>query len=159
MVLGKKLSVWAKENGVHYRTAMVWLHEGKLPVPVERTPGGHYRDVTAPTPTPSSAVGRSVLYARVSSHDPKDDLTRQMDRLRSFASGLGLQDVDVVEEIGSGLNGKRPKLLKVLSDPAVQRIVVEHRDRMARFGVEYIEASLKAQGQVGQFAGHRRLQG
>jgi predicted site-specific integrase-resolvase len=39
----KKLSDWAKEHGVHYRTAMVWLHEGKLPVQVSRTPGGHYR--------------------------------------------------------------------------------------------------------------------
>ena len=142
----KKLSVWAEENGVHYRTAMVWMHEGKLPVAVVRTPGGHYRVVeSAVVPLTS---GRSVLYARVSSHDQKEDLTRQMDRLRGFASGLGLHGVETVEELGSGLNGKRPKLLKLLADSTVTRIVVEHRDRLARFGVEYIEAALHAQGRT-----------
>lgn len=153
----KKLSDWAKENGVHYRTAMVWMHEGKLPVSVVRTPGGHYRVVeNAPVALTS---GKSVLYGRVSSHDQKADLTRQMERLRSFASGLGLQDVEAVEELGSGLNGKRPKLLKLLADPGVTRIVVEHRDRLARFGVEYIEAALQAQGRslVVSEAGEQKL--
>ena len=140
----KKLSVWAAENGVHYRTAVVWMHKGKLPVQVVKTPGGHYRVVE--TDTLDRSKGKSVLYGRVSSHDQKDDLTRQIDRLRTFAGGLGLQDVDVVEELGSGLNGKRPKLLKLLGDSSVRRIVVEHRDRLARFGVEYIEAALQAQG-------------
>jgi len=56
--------------------------------------------------------------------------------------------VEVVEELGSGLNGKRPKLLKLLADSTVTRIVVEHRDRLARFGVEYIEAALQAQGRA-----------
>ncbi len=153
----KKLSDWAKENGVHYRTAMVWMHEGKLPVSVVRTPGGHYRVVeNAPVALTS---GKSVLYGRVSLHDQKADLTRQMERLRSFASGLGLQDVEAVEELGSGLNGKRPKLLKLLADPGVTRIVVEHRDRLARFGVEYIEAALQAQGRslVVAEAGEQKL--
>jgi len=156
-VNAKKLSDWAKENGVHYRTAMVWMHEGKLPVSVVRTPGGHYRVVeNAPVALTS---GKSVLYGRVSSHDQKSDLTRQMERLRSFASGLGLQDVEAVEELGSGLNGKRPKLLKLLADPTITRIVVEHRDRLARFGVEYIEAALQAQGRslVVAEAGEQKL--
>jgi putative resolvase len=145
-VSAKKLSDWAKENGVHYRTAMIWMHEGKLPVQVVRTPGGHYRVVeNAPVPL---ASGKSVLYGRVSSHDQKADLARQMDRLRSFAAGLGLRDVEAVEELGSGLNGKRPKLLKLLADSSVTRIVVEHRDRLARFGVEYIEAALRSQGRA-----------
>ena len=63
----KKLSEWAKENGVHYRTAMIWMHEGKLPVQVVQTPGGHYR-VVDNTPVPLTS-GKSVLYGRVSSHD------------------------------------------------------------------------------------------
>ena len=79
----KKLSDWAKENGVHYRTAMVWMHEGKLPVPVVRTPGGHYRVVqSAALPLTS---GKSILYGRVSSHDQKAGLTRQMERSRTTA--------------------------------------------------------------------------
>lgn len=142
----KKLSDWAKENGVHYRTAMVWLHEGKLPVPVVQTPGGHYRIVESPPKAQSN--GKTVLYGRVSSHDQKGDLARQLDRLRVFAGGLGLQNVEIVEEIGSGLNGRRPKLLKLLQDPSITTIVVEHRDRLARFGVEYLEATLQAQGRA-----------
>lgn len=52
----------------------------------------------------------------------------------------------VVTEVGSGLNGKRPKLWRVLSDRDAKVIVVEHRDRLARFGVEHLEAALSAQG-------------
>lgn len=51
----------------------------------------------------------------------------------------------VVAEIGSGLNGGRSKLKKLLADPAATTIVVEHRERLVRFGVEYIEAVLSAQ--------------
>jgi putative resolvase len=51
----------------------------------------------------------------------------------------------LVCEVGSGLNGKRPKLRRVLSDPSATVVLVEHRDRLARFGVEYLEAALVAQ--------------
>src|SRR4030042_16297 len=141
---GKKLSVWAGEKGVHYRTALSWVRAGTMPVPVERTPGGHIR-VMGSFGT-AREEGRTVLYGRVSSSDQKEDLDRQVNRLRAFAVGRGLQEVEVIEEVGSGLNGKRPRLLRLLADPKVHRIVVEHRDRLARFGVEYIEATLAAQG-------------
>jgi predicted site-specific integrase-resolvase len=115
-----------------------------MPSPFERTPGGHIR--VSEVSEMNQTGGRSVLYGRVSSLDQKTDLMRQLDRLRLFACGKGLEQVEIIEEIGSGLNGHRIKLLRILSDPGVQRIVVEHRDRLARFGVEYIEAALKAQG-------------
>ena len=51
-----------------------------------------------------------------------------------------------VTEIGSALNGRREKLLRLLGDQAVTTIVVEHRDRFARFGAEYVEAALAAPG-------------
>ena len=101
---------------------------------------------------PVSARERTVLYARVSSSDQKDDCIRQADRLRTLAAGRGWTNVEVVTEIGSGLNGHRKHLIRLLADPAVRRIVVEHRDRLARFGVEYIEAALKAQGREVVFA-------
>jgi len=142
----KKISTWAAENGVHYKTAMTWLHAGKLPVPVERTPGGHYRVVEEPSPV--AQTGRTVLYGRVSSAGQKEDLARQVDRLRAFATARGFAEVEVVQEVGSGLNGHRRKLSQALADPKVARIVVEHRDRLARFGVEYIEAALHAQGRA-----------
>jgi putative resolvase len=140
----KKLSTWAAEQGVHYRTALSWATNGTMPVPVERTPGGHFR-VIVDGGTKPAREGRVVLYSRVSSSDQKEDLHRQADRLRMFAAGRGYPCVEVVEEIGSGLNGHRKKLLSILSDPEIKIVVVEHRDRLARFGVEYLEAALTAQ--------------
>jgi putative resolvase len=52
----------------------------------------------------------------------------------------------VVTEVGSAINGKRPKLLKLLRNQSIKIIVVEHRDRLIRFGFQYLEASLAAQG-------------
>lgn len=62
------------------------------------------------------------------------------------ATGLGLPVAEVVTEVGSGLNGRRRKLHRLLSDPQAAVIVVEHRDRLARFGVEHLEAVLSASG-------------
>ena len=78
----------------------------------------------------------------MSSADRKRDLARQADRLAGYASAKGWP----VGKIGSGLNGRRKKLLRLLADPSVGMILVEHRDRLARFGVEYIEAALVSQG-------------
>ena len=89
---------------------------------------------------------RTVLYARVSSHDQRSDLDRQVARLTGWATANGLSVDEVVVEIGSGMNGKRRKLQRVLADPTAQVVVVEHRDRLARFGVEHLEAALSAQG-------------
>lgn len=60
--------------------------------------------------------------------------------------GRGWPGTTCVTEVGSGLNGKRPKLRRILSDPSASVVVVEHRDRLARFGVEHLEAALSAQG-------------
>jgi Predicted site-specific integrase-resolvase len=93
-----------------------------------------------------SGAARVVLYARVSSHDQRVDLDRQVARLTGWATSNGHVVGEVVCEVGSGLNGKRPKLRRILSDASVTVIVVEHRDRLARFGVEHLEAALSAQG-------------
>jgi len=69
-----------------------------------------------------------------------------MSRLRDFAAANGLVVAAEVSEVGSGLNGRRPGLLKVLEDPKITAVVVEHRDRLSRFGFEYIEAGLRAAG-------------
>src|SRR5215472_12538540 len=82
----------------------------------------------------------------VSSADQKGDLQRQLGRLAEYASRERLMVIRSVSEIGCGLNGHRAKIMRLLSDPAVQTIVVEHRDRLARFGSESIEAALAACG-------------
>lgn len=89
-----------------------------------------------------------VAYCRVSSHDQKADLERQAGRVLTLSSECGIRIDRTVTEIGSGLNGRRTKLRKVLADPKVSTIVVEHRDRLARFGVEYLEAALAAHGRT-----------
>jgi len=137
-----KLAVWARANGVHPQTAYRWFRQGTMPVPARRLPSGTIL-VDTPGSPPSE---QAVLYARVATHDQRADLDRQVARLTSWASGQGMAVVEVVCEVGSGVNGKRPKLRRLLADPQATAIVVEHRDRLARFGVEYLEAALAAQG-------------
>lgn len=91
-------------------------------------------------------TGRIALYARVSSVGQKDDLERQVQRLKDYAAAKGYHVSKVVTEIASGLNDQRPKLDKLLSDTSIGTIVVENRDRLTRFGSHYIETLLRAQG-------------
>jgi putative resolvase len=112
-------------------------------VKMEQLPTG---TVIVTESTPVVAVAAVGLYARVSSSDQKGDLEAQMGRLVSYASSQGWAVTRAVSEVGSGLNGRRAKLIKLLADPEVTTIVVEHRDRLMRFGVEYVEALLAAQG-------------
>jgi putative resolvase len=135
------LADWAESVGVNRHTAYRWFREGTLPVPAERVG----RLILVKTTAVPASAG-VVVYARVSSHDQRADLDRQVARLTAWASDQDLPVGQVVCEVGSGLNGKRPKLRRVLSDPDARVIVVEHRDRLARFGVEHLEAALSAQG-------------
>ena len=136
-----KLSTWAKKQGISYRTAWRWFKEGKLPVPSEQTPTG-----TILIKESSEETHSVVLYARVSSRDQKQDLDRQILRLLQFALEKGWTVVQTIVEIGSGLNGRRPKLIKLLKNSDFKIILVEHRDRLMRFGSEYVESALAAQG-------------
>ena len=138
-----KLSDWAREQGIAYQTAWRWYKDGKLPVPAEQMPSG---TIILSPPKDRDSNDTVVVYARVSSHDQKDDLARQVERLGSYASAKGLKVSGVVKEIGSGLNGHRSKLTGLLRDPAVGTILVEHKDRLTRFGFEYIEAAMMSQG-------------
>jgi predicted site-specific integrase-resolvase len=139
-----KLSAWAKLEGIHYKTAWRWWRDGLLPVPAYQTPtGAVFVRLEAQPLVGTSAV---ALYARVSSSDQKGDLDAQLGRLAGYAAAKGMTVIASATEIGSGLNGHRPKLMKLLADPAIRIIVVEHRDRLMRFGAEYVEAALAARG-------------
>jgi putative resolvase len=94
----------------------------------------------------AEAGGRTVAYCRVSSAEKRDDLERQAGRVAEEAGKRGITLDATVTEVGSGVNGNLAKLGKILADPRVSRIVVEHRDRLARFGVEHLEAALSATG-------------
>lgn len=134
-----KLSDWARANGISYKTAWLWWKKGQLPVPARQLPSG---TILVDVPEKMGAV----LYARVSSADQKADLDRQVARLASFAAENGIKVAKVVAEVGSGLNGHRKGLISVLRSPEYGTIIVEHRDRLAQFGSESIEAALAASG-------------
>jgi putative resolvase len=135
-----KLKEWAREQGVSYRAALNWFHAGTLPAPARQLDTG-----TILVEPPAQSDGRTVAYCRVSSVDQRDDLDRQVGRVAQECARRGLTLDSTITEIGSGLNGNRPELRKLLSDPAATVLVVEHRDRLAPFGVEHLEAALSAQ--------------
>jgi putative resolvase len=139
-----KLSEWAAQQGVHYQTAWRWWKAGTLPVPARQLANGTIL-VNVPAAATGSA-GRTAVYARVPSHDQHADLDRQVTRAVQWASAQRLAVDQVVTEVGSGLNGRRPKLARLLADAQTTTIVVDHRDRLARFGVEHIQAALAAHG-------------
>ena len=137
------LSEWAHRVGINKHTAYRWYREGNLPVPARRVGKLILVDIDGATAAQST---RTVIYARVSSYDQRTDLDRQVARLTAWVTGQRMSIDEVVTEVGSGMNAKRRRLARLLSDPTATTIVVEHRHRLARFGVEHLEAALSAQG-------------
>jgi putative resolvase len=137
-----KLSHWARQQGIPYKTAHRWFQQGVLPVRAIQLATG----TILVQSEPAAREGTATIYARVSGRDQKSDLERQIGRLSAWAADNGIVIAGVVGEIASGLNGARPKLQKLLRDPTVATIIVEQRERLARFGVSDIEAALQAQG-------------
>ena len=138
-----RLSQWAAQHGMHRMTA--WRHYNAGTLPLELLPKkiGNIIYVLA---HPGAPTGRIVGYARVSSAEQKPHLENQANRLWAYAGQNGMLLDDVVSKVASGLNDRRPKLRKLLSDPTVRTVIVEHRERLARFGVGMVEAMLQARG-------------
>ncbi|MFI5879004.1 IS607 family transposase [Streptomyces sp. NPDC051554] len=139
------LTEWARVQGIAPRTAYRWFREGTLPVPAERV-GPRTILVNIDANTSPSVTGGVGLYARVSSPDQKPDLERQTARLSAWAAKAGQKVVRIESETASGMNGCRAKARRLLADPAVTTVVVEHKDRLGRMNVELIEAALSATG-------------
>ena len=131
----------AQELGVHQETLRRWEASGKIAV--ERTARGHRRYDLAKLRgiTPRTPIDRATIcYARVSSHDQKEDLIRQIAVLESFCAAHGWT-YEVLQDLGSGLNYQKKglkKLIKALCSGAVNRLVITHKDRLMRFGAELI---------------------
>lgn len=132
------ISEAAKLKGVSASTLRRWEAEGKL-VP-ERTENGHRRYDLAQLLGIKADNSLTIGYARVSSHDQKTDLERQKQVLELFCSQHGWQ-FQIIDDLGSGLNySKRglKKLIKLITDNQVERLVLTHKDRLLRFGSELI---------------------
>ena len=139
-----KLSKFAKDLGVTKMTLWNWKKQGKLDF--IKIGSMNYVDVETYNKflgIQESKKDSTVIYCRVSSSQNKDSLERQKERLLSYCAAKGYSISKVVTEIGSGINDQRPKLLKLLSEQDFTRLVVEHKDRLTRFGFSYIETLLK----------------
>src|SRR5689334_1885583 len=138
-----KLSDYAKQMGVRYETAWRWFRDGKIQ---GRRIGPHTIIITEGQEEPVTAVPRRVaIYARVSSAENKSNLDSQAERLGAYCTARGYQIAKIVKEVGSGVNDARPKLLALLEDQGIGLIVVEHQDRLTRFGFPYLETLLRGQ--------------
>ena len=131
----KKISTYAKEHNISYRTVWNMVKSNKLQY--EKLPTGTI--LILDSENKSNSDIRVSLYARVSSSENKVNLDKQLERLENFAIAKGWKIVHSVKEIGSGLNDKRIQLEKLLSKRDYDIILVEHKDRFSRFGVNYIE--------------------
>ena len=137
------LASWAERNGVARVTAYRWFRAGLVPVPARRVG----RLILVENLSVAAGLrSPTAVYARVSAADQRSDLDRQVARVTAWATAEQIPVDQVVVEVGSALNGHRRKFPALLRDPSVTRIVVEHRDRFCRFGSEYVQAALAAQG-------------
>ncbi|WP_414583016.1 IS607 family transposase [Scytonema sp. PCC 10023] len=136
----------AKELGVSVDTIRRWADAGKIRY--ERAPSGHRRfylaDIKRITPRDLKQLDDRITinYARVSSHDQKNDLTRQIQVLEAFSGSNGWQ-FETIQDLGSGLNYNKKGLRKLLTrilKGDVGRLVLTHKDRLLRFGAELVFA-------------------
>ena len=139
-----RLSDWGRQYGRDRQTTWQMYRDGKLPPELDVQKLGRIYYVRIPDNEHESQ--RTILYARVSSHDQSEALIRQAERLQKHAKKQGWTVDEVVMETGSALNGKRRKLLAVLRNKTPVKLIVEHRDRLTRFGFEMIEAAVQANG-------------
>ncbi|MCD6538893.1 IS607 family transposase [Candidatus Bathyarchaeota archaeon] len=138
----------SKLLGVHIRTIQKWDKAGKIRC--VRTIGGKRR-------VPESEIKRIlgiheerkiIGYARVSSHTKKDDLERQIELIKSYAKERSWE-VEVLKDIGSGLNESRrnfQKLLRMVMNREVSKVIVSYPDRLTRFGFKILEEFFKSYG-------------
>ncbi len=135
------ISKASKELGVSIDTLRRWEREGKITS--ERTPGGHRRYNLEKLRQTAEGKGEdkaTVIYARVSTPNKKDDLKSQIEKLELYCASKGWK-YKVIQDIGSGLNYNNKGLLKLISlieNDQIERIVVNYKDRLLRFGSELI---------------------
>lgn len=136
-----KLRQYAQERGILYRTAWEHFRLGKIP--------GAYKDNTGHiiVPDRSPELDRKVaVYARVSSAAHRDSLDRQAERVQQWCQTNGYEVVRVVKEVGSGVSDTRPKLTRLFEHDDYGLLVVEHKDRLTRFGWNWLDMLARARG-------------
>jgi putative resolvase len=135
--------------GVTTKTIQRWDKEGRIRV--VRTIGGRRR-------IPESEIKRIlglreervvVGYARVSSTTQKDDLERQKQLLHSYAKDRGYGEIQILSDVGSGLNENRKgflRLLEMVAERKVSKVIIAYKDKLTRFGFETLRKLFQAFG-------------
>lgn len=132
-----KLSQYAKELGICYKTAWNLFKQNKI--------NGAYQLESGTVIVPNNIFDNNtqengvILYARTSSSKNKTLLENQVKRLEQYAIAKGYKIKQIVKEYGSGLNDKRKLLSKILKDDNYDKIIVENKDRLTRFGFNWIQ--------------------
>ena len=133
-----KLSQYAKLKSVTYTTAWNHFNANKIE--------GAYKDSSGSifVPTQNEINYKNcAVYARVSSNEMKDNLVRQKERVEEFANSNGYDIICSYKEIASGMNDNRKQLNKILDRDDWNTLIVENKDRLTRFGFNYIKKLLE----------------
>lgn len=138
-----KLSEYARLHDIQYRTAWNRFKAGRIP--------GAYQDevgtIIVPDETRGFALNDAAVYARVS--DPSKRVTQlpaQAKRVEDWAIANGYHVVASVSEVGSGVNDKRRRLSALLKRGDWGTLIVEHKDRLTRFGFNWFQLFIEQQG-------------
>ena len=128
----------SKLLGITPKTMRMWENEGKITS--HRTEGNHRRYIVSEILGSKPDKLITIAYARVSSHDQKEDLKRQEIVLESYCASKGYE-FELISDLGSGMNYKKKglvRLIKLICSCQVERLVITHKDRLLRFGSELV---------------------
>ena len=138
-----RIKQWAKLQGISYATALRWFHSGRMPVPAYQLDTDTI--IVEETPVPIIPQSNIVIYCRVSNQSRKAELEYQVKRCEDFCIANGWPISKTYKEIASGMNDNRKQFWKMLESKPT-KIIIENKDRLTRFGYNYLYNLLKERG-------------
>ncbi|ADE13619.1 Resolvase domain protein [Nitrosococcus halophilus Nc 4] len=142
-----KIGEAAKLLGTTPDTLRKWEASGEL-LPARKTKGGTRYYAVADLLGLADESSPTVCYARVSSHDQKEELERQHAMLEAYCAAKGWK-AEVIKDLGSGMNDRKKglnRLLELILRGKMRRLVITHKDRLLRFGAELVFTLCEIQG-------------
>ena len=142
-----KIGEAARMLGTTPATLRMWESTGEL-IPARKTKGGTRYYSVADLQGVGDESAPTVAYARVSSRDQKADLDRQHAALEAYCAAKGWR-THVIRDLGSGMNCRKKglqELLELILRRRMRRLVLTHKDRLLRFGVELVFTLCELQG-------------
>jgi len=137
------ISEFAKRVNVSPSTLRRWDVAGEFPAK-KRSSGHRYydeSDVRKLLNLTPEEMRKVIVYCRVSSHGQKDDLASQVAAMETYCLNSGIAVDEWIKEIGGGMSFKRKKFLALMDaivDGEVKHLIVAHKDRLVRFGFDFI---------------------